>query len=403
MKILVLTSIYPSAESAKGTTPVVHHFCQEWVKQGHKVLVIHNDNKYLLFFYLLPEFIKRYIASRFGVILPNMAMRKDKFFEKDGVKILRIPMLKIMPFGKFSKNRLNNQIQKINSFLDKENFTPDVITGHWENPQIDLIFDLKKRYSTVKTSVVIHVIKYLNDTSIRNKIMSFDSIGFRNKTLLITCIEKYKIDPSILYKCYSGLPEDFYRSINKNTVQKKFDNNIFSVAYVGLFLKRKYPESIIKALYIIRHRINFTVDFIGEGNELNKLKNLVDSYKFENKTMFHGRISRDKVKEVLEKTQLFVMISTNEAFGLVYLEAMACGCIVVASRDEGFDGIIKDGFNGFLCKAGDELELSKILSRINGLTINEKMIISMNAINTVAVLTNENVSKEYLKNIINVI
>jgi glycosyltransferase involved in cell wall biosynthesis len=136
---------------------------------------------------------------------------------------------------------------------------------------------------------------------------------------------------------------------------------------------------------------------------LNKLKNLVDSYKFENKTMFHGRISRDKVKEVLEKTQVFVMISTNEAFGLVYLEAMACGCIVVASRDEGFDGIIKDGFNGFLCKAGDELELSKILSRINGLTINEKMIISMNAINTVAVLTNENVSKEYLKNITNVI
>ena len=37
------------------------------------------------------------------------------------------------------------------------------------------------------------------------------------------------------------------------------------------------------------------------------------------------------------------MISSSETFGLVYLEAMAAGCITIASRDEGFDGIIKDG------------------------------------------------------------
>jgi glycosyltransferase involved in cell wall biosynthesis len=403
MKILVLTSIYPNSESTLGTTPVVHYFCQEWVKQGHKVVVIHSDNKYLLFFYFLPEFVKRYVESRYGVVLPNMAMRKDKFFEKDGVKILRIPMLKIIPFGKFSKNRLNNQIKKINCFLDKEDFAPDVITGHWENPQIDLIFELKKRYCNVKTSVVIHVIKYLNDFSIRNKMMSFDSIGFRNKNLLNTCVEKYKINPSILYQCYSGLPEDFYKSINKNTVQRKFDDNVFSMAYTGLFLKRKYIESIIQSLNIIKDRINFTIDFIGEGDELSKMKNLIDSYKFEKKVLFHGRIPRDKVKEVLEKTQVFVMISINESFGLVYLEAMACGCIVVASRHEGFDGIIKDGINGFLCKAGDELELSQILLKINGLTTKEKKNISANAIDTVSVFTNENVSKEYLKNIMNVI
>ena len=41
------------------------------------------------------------------------------------------------------------------------------------------------------------------------------------------------------------------------------------------------------------------------------------------------------------------MISKNEAFGLVYLEAMLAGCIV-ASRN-GIDGIIIDGYNGFLC------------------------------------------------------
>ena len=50
-----------------------------------------------------------------------------------------------------------------------------------------------------------------------------------------------------------------------------------------------------------------------------------------------------------------------KTFGLVYLEAMARGCITVASRDEGFDGIIQDGVNGFLCKSGDETELVQYL------------------------------------------
>ncbi len=48
-----------------------------------------------------------------------------------------------------------------------------------------------------------------------------------------------------------------------------------------------------------------------------------------------------------------VMNSRNEAFGLVYFEAMARGCIIITSRKEGFDGIIQDGVNGFLFKASD--------------------------------------------------
>lgn len=46
----------------------------------------------------------------------------------------------------------------------------------------------------------------------------------------------------------------------------------------------------------------------------------------------------------------FIMISKNEAFGLVYLEAMSAGCITIASRGEGFDGVIIHGVNGFYVK-----------------------------------------------------
>ncbi len=135
-KILLLTSIYPSSDSTKGTTPVVHHFCKQWVKQGHQVVVIHNDNKYLLIFYFLPDFVKNYITSKYGVIFPNIKMRKSADVLRDNVRVFRRPMLKLIPFGLFSNYQLKKQLKEIKIILKNEDFIPDVITGHWENPQI---------------------------------------------------------------------------------------------------------------------------------------------------------------------------------------------------------------------------------------------------------------------------
>ena len=94
------------------------------------------------------------------------------------------------------------------------------------------------------------------------------------------------------------------------------------------------------------------------------------------------------------------MISKGEAYGLVYLEAMARGCITIASRNEGMDGIIKDGINGFLCNAGDYVELASIIQRINSMSMEERMAISNHAIETAKWLTDENTAKMYIDNVV---
>lgn len=96
------------------------------------------------------------------------------------------------------------------------------------------------------------------------------------------------------------------------------------------------------------------------------------------------------------------MISRNETFGLVYLEEMARGCITIASRDEGFDGIIEDGKNGFLCKAGDVKELTTIMSKIKAMSPAERRRISENAMATAKELTDEKVAKRYLEALIGI-
>ncbi len=82
---------------------------------------------------------------------------------------------------------------------------------------------------------------------------------------------------------------------------------------------------------------------------------------------------------------------------MVYLEAMARGCITVASRDEGFDGIITDGENGFLCRAGDTDELAGIIRRIRNMTPEELSRISRNARRTAAGMTERLAAGHYLQ------
>jgi len=399
-RILVLTSIYPSSDATKGTTPVVHYFCKEWVKQGHEVIVIHNDNKYLLIFYFLSNFVKNYITSKFGVIFPNTKMRKSSDVLRDNVKVFRRPILKLVPFGLFSNYQLKKQLKEIEIILKNEDFIPDVITGHWENPQIELIFELNKKYKKAKTSLVIHLIKYLNKPHLRDKLESFDSVGFRNKTLMKNAIKSFSLKNPFFYICYSGLQRNFYESIKLKKIRNKFDSKKIQISYVGIFQERKFPVAIVKAINNLKEEFEFHVDFVGEGKEQSNVKKLVDDYNLNKNVLFHNRINKEEVQKVLIKSQVFVMISKDEAYGLAYLEAMACGCIVIASKNEGFDGIIKDGENGFLCEAGNYEELTKILRNIQFLSIDDKIKISQDAIKTANELTNKNVSKKYLKDIL---
>lgn len=74
---------------------------------------------------------------------------------------------------------------------------------------------------------------------------------------------------------------------------------------------------------------------------------------------------------------------------------MANGCITIASRNEGIDGIIENGVNGFLCEAGNWMELRKIINHINMLSDEEKQLISTNARKTACKMTDSNVANAY--------
>ena len=124
MNLLVLTSIYPQPDDEKniGVTPVVKYFCEEWVKQGHNVLVIHNSSYYPKLFYLLPDNIIKKTNSKFGIVIPNKNQSKILNTTCKGVRCYRLPMLKIIPKRIYTEKQVASQFDKIESIIFGDGF-----------------------------------------------------------------------------------------------------------------------------------------------------------------------------------------------------------------------------------------------------------------------------------------
>ena len=115
---------------------------------------------------------------------------------------------------------------------------------------------------------------------------------------------------------------------------------------------------------------------------------------------FKGKLPHETVIDEMRKAGCFVMVSENEVFGLVYLEAMAQGCITIASEKEGMEGIIIDGKNGFLAKAGDTDSLCEVLDHIRQLSEEKKQSIRIQSLLTAREFSESAVAQKYLSNVI---
>jgi glycosyltransferase involved in cell wall biosynthesis len=397
-KILVLTSIYPGKDINETFTPIVHYFTREWIKMDCEVIVIHNLAYYHRFFYFLASFFSKIIAAFTGTNIPNCRLTKVYKYNLEGVKVLRLPIFKFLPRFRFAQKTILKQEEKIFKELAQANYTPDVIVGHWENPQLELISLLKRRYPSSLSSLVFHhkadflINLYKNDT--KEILRNIDVFGFRSDPIRGS-FTQFGVNENNSFMCYSGIPESF----TQEKIIKKVNDKLTTFLFVGVLIKRKYPSQIIDALEIVYKDQGFKLDYIGEGFESRQIELKIKGKLFSQNVTLNGRVPREQVWRKMKESDCFIMISKNEAYGLVYLEAMAAGCITIAARDEGFDGVIKHGYNGFLCEAGNVEELALLIERINEMSIEKRQEISNNAILTATKLTNFRAAESYLRNL----
>jgi teichuronic acid biosynthesis glycosyltransferase TuaC len=92
-----------------------------------------------------------------------------------------------------------------------------------------------------------------------------------------------------------------------------------------------------------------------------RLEFLSDELGIAQRVHFLGRRSRVEVAEAMRTCSVFVLPSSSEGLGCVYLEAMACGKPVIACRGQGIEEIIEQGRNGWVIPTGGLDELVQAL------------------------------------------
>lgn len=399
--ILLLTTEYPNPDS-NYDTPIIHYFTKEWCKIGYNVKVIHYRSIFPVFFYwiatLLNKQVKRFIGTDF---VPTKKRSNDINYIKDGVLVYSFPIFKFIPHGKYLNITIKKQINKILKLNVADNFIPDIILGHFYNPQIEIISKLKQYYPKALTCIVLHespeIIKKTYPKQYLTYFNDIDIWGFRFKALK----EKFETIFGYNYKtfiCHSGVPQKYIYSSHTN---KSFENKVKKFCYTGMLIPLKRVRDIITALHKAFPLKDFELNIIGEGMERENLEKLTQSLGIQSNVKFMGRMQRDEVQMIINDADCFVMVSESEAFGLVYLEAMAKGCITIGTRGQGIDGVIHHGINGFLCEARNSNDIAEIIRNINSLSQEKLIEISQNAIATAQGMTDAKVAEKYLSTILN--
>lgn len=398
MQILLITTMYPTP--LRPGTKICHYFAREWAKMGHEVLVIHYRSMFPRIYTdlarMFPKLAYKYVGNHVEMDR-NMNIVQHS---EEGIPVYSIPIFKYFPHGAYSKGEIKKQVKQLKRILSDNNFSPDAIIGHFHNPQFQIIGALKKEYPNAKTCVSLHElsmapIKNCYGEQTMNVLKGVDKVGFRSVPIKQRFEDAFGNNFNTLV-CWSGTPQIYIDT--PATCEREFkDGSVTKFIFVGQTIKRKYPRETIEAIDKAMGDYDYRLAYVGTKDiAYQETLDYVNAHNLLGKVVFTGRIPRDEIVKYYDESECFVLISSGEVFGLVYLEAMSRGCITIAGKREGMEGIIENGVNGFLCEPGDVEELKSIIIHINQLSAKEKKDISDRARKTAIELSEYQVAKTYI-------
>ncbi|PLT28354.1 N-acetyl-alpha-D-glucosaminyl L-malate synthase BshA [Peribacillus deserti] len=126
------------------------------------------------------------------------------------------------------------------------------------------------------------------------------------------------------------------------------------IIHVSNFRGVKRVSDVVQSFYEIQKRIPSKLMLVGDGPEMSVVCKLASELGIEDKILTLGK--QDNLEDLYSISDLMLLLSMKESFGLVLIEAMACGVPCIGTDVGGIPEVIEDGETGFLCKIGDYKE-----------------------------------------------
>jgi N-acetyl-alpha-D-glucosaminyl L-malate synthase BshA len=158
----------------------------------------------------------------------------------------------------------------------------------------------------------------------------------------------------------------------RRSVIARSDQKILT--HISNFRKVKRIPDVIDIFYKIQQKLDVKLMMVGDGPEKEKAEILCEKLGIASKVIFFG--NSNEVDQILSYTDLFLLPSETESFGLAALEAMAWGVPVISSNSGGLPEVNFDGFSGYLSNVGDTDDMAtkaiSILESVENLKLFKK-------------------------------
>jgi glycosyltransferase involved in cell wall biosynthesis len=162
-------------------------------------------------------------------------------------------------------------------------------------------------------------------------------------------------------------------------------------------IKKKSPDLLISAFAKVLEVIpDAKLAIAGSGREEDNLARQIKSLNITNSVFMVGRLSKERIAQLMVAADVFVLPSKRESFGLSLLEASAAGVPVICSNAGGVPEVFQDGFNALLYPPGDDTAMAKAIIRL----IQDRKLaktISANALETAGRFTWEMTAERTLR------
>jgi len=226
---------------------------------------------------------------------------------------------------------------------------PLIVTVHGYDILVEPNVNYGARLNTRIDAVIRKVLKGADI------IMAASAAAYNEVNAIVT-------DPNKIYLVPNGVDtERFKPNLDSSLIKKKLCVEGYPIIFALRSHEPKYGlEYLIKAASIVAKEDREVVFVIGgDGSLKNYHKELANNLGLKDKIIFTGKIPQNEVPYYYAMSDVVVVPSVQEAFGLVVSEGMACGKPVIGTAVGGIPDQIIDGYNGFLVQPCDYLEIAK--------------------------------------------
>lgn len=248
------------------------------------------------------------------------------------------------------------QWKQIESAILKENVHYDIIYSHYLFNSYNAIQWLTRLNAPV---VAIEHWSALNQNPLPHEVEQMAKYTYSHVTKLLTVSHQLQKRISELFNAHSEVVNNMISP--QYTYEKKVTPSICSFISVGSLRPLKGFDTLIKAFTIANlPKGEWALQIVGSGEEMLHIQQLIHQYQLSDYVQLLGQKNAQDIASLLNRSNAFILASRSETFGVVYIEAMACGLPVIATQCGGPEEFVTDK-NGLLVPVDNVEKLAEAI------------------------------------------